>query len=639
MNTSTGNNHYISNRSPLLESALVRLPPGCVRAAGWLAGQLRLQAEGLTGHLDRLFDDVGPNTAWLGGDGEDWERGPYYLRGAVALAYVGRDERMLAKIRPWIEWALNSQREDGFFGPAQVTSKTKQGEGFADWWSRMIMLQVLEMHHEATGDERVIPFLSRYYDYQLAELTARPLKSWAQRRGGDNTASVHWLYNRTGDPQLLKLGELLASQTYDWTSDFLASEPIRSHVVNLSQGYKQPGIWYAQCKDQRFRDAVYAGLDNAMRFHGRADGMHSGDEAEAGLGSTRGTELCAVVEFMLSMETLLGVLGDPALADRLERATFNALPTLISADWKSHQYFCQPNQVLCTREKHNFSTDHGDDLTFGALAGYPCCATNMHMGWPMLVQHMWMATPDNGLAAVVYGPCEVTARVADGQEVTVVEETNYPFGSRITLTVRTREPVTFPLKLRIPEWCREASMRVAGKAGPAGKPGAFVAVHRTWSDGDEVVLDLPMQIKATRRENDSVAIERGPLVFALPVAEDWRKFPDWRRGDAVDDYPQWEVHPDSEWNYGLVVDPSDPSGSLEVEESGTVTDQPWTVDAAPVKLRGKARRIPGWGMGEFSNAAPPPASPVKTAEPLEAVTLLPYGATRLRIAYLPVVEK
>lgn len=627
----------VFNREPLAPSAFAQLPPGAIRARGWLAEQLRLQIEGLTGHLEQLFSDVGPDSAWLGGQGEDWERGPYYLRGATALAYATRDEAMLRKIQPWIEWTLNSQKEDGYFGPDAPTPQTPKGEGYNDWWPRMIMLQVLQMHHEATGDPRVIPFMTKYCRYSLDELKKRPLRSWAYMRGGDFSSSVYWLYNRTGDAWLLELGELLIEQTHDWSDRFTKAEPLIYHVVNLSQGYKQPGVIYQQTKDPKHREALYRGIARAMEEHGRIDGLHSGDEAQAGRSSVRGTELCAVVEYMHSFETLLKIFGDPALADALEKVAYNALPAMHKPDWKGHQYFSQPNQVLCTREPHGFVTDHGDDLTLGVLTGYPCCATNMHQGWPKLTHHLWLATKDGGLAVGAYAPCVVDAQVAGGVKVRIEEKTDYPFRGQVTLVVTPEKEVEFPLKLRIPGWCTDATIKVNGQAGPAAKAGQFMDVQRTWKAGDTVELDFPMELRTSTWENNSVGIERGPLVYAMTVAEDWRRFPDWRRGDVVDDWPQWEVHPAAAWNYGLAIDRANPSAALKVDVRH-VPPQPWSPQNAPVRITAPGHKIPEWGMGEHNNAAPVPESPVKVATPEEQVTLLPFGATRLRIAYLPIVE-
>ena len=150
-------------RDPLHEIPLGRITP-----RGWLRDQLLLQARGLTGQLEEVWPDVGPESGWLGGGGESWERGPYYLDGLVPLAHVLGDARLLGKARKWIEWMLASQRDDGWFGPA----------GNDDWWTRMVALKVLMQHADATGDARVVPFMQRYFAHQDSEIALRPFRRW-----------------------------------------------------------------------------------------------------------------------------------------------------------------------------------------------------------------------------------------------------------------------------------------------------------------------------------------------------------------------------------------------------------------------------------------------------------------------------
>ena len=151
-----------SARAPLDRAALRALPLGAVRPAGWLRDQLRLQADGFTGGLPAVWPDVGDGSGWLGGQGESWERGPYYCDGLIPLAHLLDDAELLARAGRWVEWSLASQRADGFFGPA----------GNVDWWPRMVMLKVLTQHAEATDDARVEPFLARYLAHLAAELPA-----------------------------------------------------------------------------------------------------------------------------------------------------------------------------------------------------------------------------------------------------------------------------------------------------------------------------------------------------------------------------------------------------------------------------------------------------------------------------------
>ena len=144
-------------REPLEKTPFVHLPLGSVRPQGWLFDQLKIQAEGITGQLDNVWPDVGLNSGWLGGDGESWERGPYYCDGLIPLAYVLDDPFLIAKAQRWVDWTLNSQRPNGQFGPRKDR----------DWWPRMIMLKVLANYYEATGDDRVLDFMDKYFRYQL----------------------------------------------------------------------------------------------------------------------------------------------------------------------------------------------------------------------------------------------------------------------------------------------------------------------------------------------------------------------------------------------------------------------------------------------------------------------------------------
>lgn len=194
---------YTNNRPPLLKKPYMELPLGAVRPEGWLKIQLQNMADGMTGHLDELVPDLmGDRNGWLGGDGDKWERGPYWIDGLVPLAYLLDDAGLKAKAQMWIEWTLQSQREDGFFGPDDDLPNVDglQRDRTHDWWPRIVALKFMKQYYDATGDKRVIDFMTKYFHYQLEELPEHPLGTWsywAVERGADNIYVVYWGHLQT----------------------------------------------------------------------------------------------------------------------------------------------------------------------------------------------------------------------------------------------------------------------------------------------------------------------------------------------------------------------------------------------------------------------------------------------------------
>src|SRR6266566_1404069 len=456
------------NRTPLQPAAMSPLPLTSIRPKGWLERQLRIQADGLSGHLDEFWSDVGPNSAWLGGTGEAWERGPYFLDGLVPLAYLLDDAKLKAKVQKWMDWTLSHQGADGSIGP--VVNQ--------DWWPRMIMLKALTQYQEATGDHRVIPFMQRYFAFQLRELPKRPLQDWGKYRWQDELVSVLWLYNRTGDRSLLELAKLLHDQGYNWRQQFdhfgytrktdrtildgvsrgLPDPAMQTHGVNNAMALKMSPEWSLVSGSAEDRKAVYQQINMLDKYHGIPNGMFSADEHIAGTDPSQGIELCAVVESMFSYELISVDLGDPLFADRLEKVAFNALPGTFRDDMWSHQYDQQPNQIACTRRPRQWSTNGVDANLYGLTPEFGCCTANMHQGWPKLASSLWMSTGDDGLAAVAYAPNEVDAVVAKNVDVHIAEDTEYPFRDAIHISVSPTTPAKFPLKLRIPGWASAATV-------------------------------------------------------------------------------------------------------------------------------------------------------------------------------------
>ncbi len=670
--------HYLQNREPLLQKPYLELPLGTIKPKGWLEDQLFRMRDGMTGNLDEIYAEVvGERNGWLGGDGDGWERGPYWIDGLLPLAYILGDQKLISKVRPWIEWTLNNQASNGYLGPVPFEEEPKYEPGLQrgmrkDWWPKMVMLKILQQYYTATGDERVITALTNYFRYQLKELPETPLDNWslwANRRGGDNLMVVYWLYNITGDQFLLELGDLLFEQTFPWTRIFLNDEnyedPVNPwhysqlqrypfdegeikaltvskiggmHCVNFAQGLKQPVIYYQKDIDSKYVDAVKKALMDVKKYHGQPQGMYGGDEPLHGTNPLQGIEFCSVAEEMFSLESMITITGDMFFADQLEKITYNALPAQTTDDFTSRQYFQAANQVKLTDKlqvSYQTNGHMGTDYVFGTLSGYPCCTTNMHQSWPKFVQNLWYATADRGVAAFQYAPSEVSLLVGSGVEVRITEETGFPFRDEVKFTIDPDQPVQFPLHLRIPQWTENASVFINGKKWNVEAENRIAVIDRTWESGDQIILKIPMKLKYDYWHDFSVAIKRGPLVYSLKVRGEMKEKD---RNDRFGTFH--EVHPLDAWNYGLIMeDLSDLGSSVQVIENEWDGSYPWNLENAPIQLKIRGVKVPEWTL--YNDAPVFPAfwgRHSKEDFQKEEITLVPYGCTMLRITEFPVYD-
>ncbi|WP_299467445.1 beta-L-arabinofuranosidase domain-containing protein [Mucilaginibacter sp.] len=644
------NAHYVSNRAPLQKAYFVKLPVGSIKAGGWLKKALELQRDGLTGNLGEISIWLSKtNNAWLNKEGKGeygWEELPYWLKGYANIGYMLGDKKMIGEAKFWIDAVLNNQRDNGDFGPAV------ERKGNRDLWTNMPMLWCLQSYYEYSKDPRVIPFMTKYFRYQLSVPDNKLLEDyWENSRGGDNIASVYWLYNRTGDKFLLELATRLDQNTADWRQ---ANNLPNWHNVNVAQCFREPATFYLQSHNPQDLAATYNDFELIRTVYGQVPGgMFGADEnARKGYDDPRqAVETCGMVEQMTSDQMLLGITGDRFWAENCEDVAFNTFSAAFMPDYKSLRYLTAPNMVISDGKNHNPGIDNSGPFLMMNPFSSRCCQHNHAAGWVYYAENSWMGTPDNGLVAQLYTEGQVNAKVGSGTRVSITETTKYPFKDQVNFTVNTAKSVSFPLYLRIPTWCKDASVKINGvPVKVSSSTGEYIRLAKTWKNGDKVTLHLPMQLKVRQwaKNKNSVSVNYGPLTYSLKIEEKYIKEDSkktaigdsrWQVGADPEKWPSYEIHPASAWNYGLIVDEKHPENSFKIiHREWPKDDNPFTNNGAPIQLVAKGKMIPEWTVDQYGLCSVLPQSPVKNSEPVTQLTLVPMGGARLRISSFPVIQ-
>jgi len=647
----TVNTNYVQNRAPLLPLNCIKLPVGEVKPQGWLLEMLLRQKNGLNGHLGEISAWLDKdNNAWLGtGTDYGWEEVPYWLKGYGDMAYILGDEKMIKEAKTWIEAAFKSQRKDGYFGPYI------EKNGKPDLWGNMIMLWCLQSYYEYSNDQRVIDLMTDYFKWELALPDDIFLKDyWENSRGGDNLLSVYWLYNITGEKFLLELAEKIHRNTANWRQ---RSTLPNWHNVNIAQSFREPATYYMLSKDSADLLAGYNVHHLIRNTFGQVPGGMFGADENARMGyidPRQATETCGFVEQMASDEWLLRMTGDLFWAEHCEKVAFNSFPAAMMPDLKALRYLTAPNHVISDSKNHSPGIQNSGPFLAMNPFSSRCCQHNHGQGWPYFIEHLMMASPDNGIIAAIYGACNARVKVADGKTVEIVETTNYPFEEQIKFTIRTSQKVRFPLYLRIPSWANKPTILLNGKSlNTTLVNGKYICIEREWEKDDEIVLNVPMKLTQSvwQVNQQSRSIDYGPLTFSLKIAEDYKMVSStetaigdskWQKNADPAKWPTFEIYPASPWNYALVIDDNLPleDNFVVVKKEWPADNFPFTPQQVPIEIKAKGKKLVTWKIDQYGLCSELPIMENRKFEvKTEDIMLIPMGAARLRISAFPVYNK
>ena len=640
-----GQANYARPFEPPTRPAFLILPPGTVEPQGWLRDWCLTARDGFTGHMDEY--DVEFQRAWaadhkMTGTRLDWpngawpyEGGGYWFDGLVRLGYVLHDEALLQQAKKRMDVVVTHTNPNSilflWWLNKNVPDDMKSIGISEAWpmWACGLLGRSLAANYAGSKDPRVLQTLEAAYG-GTPDLVRT---GW----GMSNTWPAYDTYTWTGNKEIAATLTTLFTKDggrapggsswnrYRQKPNDKPGAEAGDHVVHFLESTTPWSLGYLWTGNRGLLDATLAWHDLVERDCMQPHGVIVADEFYGPTGAYRGTETCDVAGYLWSQILLLSVSGQGRLADRAERAFFNAGPMAVSRDFKTHVYFQCPNRIVdkCPPCPHG---PGAAGTSYQRVHGPLCCTAALNRILPYYVMHMWMGTYDNGLAATHYGPCKVSALVADRVPVEMTCRTDYPFNDTIDVSVKPAREATFPLSLRIPGWCKTPEVSVNGSAiNAAADANGFVRVERLWKPGDTVRLRFPMSaVVKTGRDNNAqgapyASVSYGPLSFALPIA-------DTKDINTPD--------PAAKWKYALDVQGDKLGADITVERGAMPARWDWPLQS-PLKLQVSAAAC-DWNPDPKS---PLPAKPVAKTQTSERITLIPYGCAKFRISMFPVTER
>jgi DUF1680 family protein len=504
--------------------ALAPIPLGDVQLTGYLGRKLDLCVRNRIFAADprqlvEPFRRRRENQCW---QTEFW--GKWFTSAAAACEYTGNQE-WRARLGQSVQDILATQSADGYIGNYAPDSHLKAW----DVWGRKYTLLGLLAWHHLTGDPATLQGARRLADHLIGE--AGPGKADIVELGlyrGMASSSVLEpiveLYRSTRDSRHLRFAEHIVARWYSPRGPHLIEKALAG--VPVAARFPRPKKWWSWENGQKAYEMMscYAGLlelyretgwkdclDAALRTYenirdaeinvagsGSADECWYGGKFRQAVPAHHQMETCVATSWMQLCARLLRITGDARFGDEIETTAYNALLGAMTPDGSS---FAQYSSLEGVRAL-------GPSL---CGMGLNCCVANGPRGIMLLPETAVMMHAD-GPAVALYSSGAWKLPVCR-----LEVKTDYPASGLVDLVLRPERPASFTLRLRIPAWSQQTSLKVNGAAAGGVEPGAWARVERRWKPGDRVSLQLDVRGRLLHETDSSrsyVAVARGPLALA-----------------------------------------------------------------------------------------------------------------------------
>ncbi len=491
-------------------------------------------------------------------EGFPWHDGDFY-KWMEAVTYVyaqNGDKKLLKELDDIIEIISKAQEENGYLHTrVEIDDKIDRYENrkYHEMYNSGHLFTSACIHYRVTGQRNFLDIAIK--QAKLLYSVFMPENKHYGRFGFNQTQIMGLveLYRTTKDQRYLKLAEKFINNrgkykvvddptTIGYPIGDMVQErtPLRESIEAV--GHAVLALYYyagaadvaAETGEEALVDALDRLWENVtdkkMYVTGAVGQTHYGastnrDKIEEGFideymmpNMTAYNETCANICNAMFSYRMLGLHGESKYADIVELVLYNSALSGISIEGKDYYYANPLRKIHGSRDYEKMNTEFPIRQPY--LECF-CCPPNLVRtiaqvsGWAYSLS-------ENGLAVNLYGGNKLETKLLDGSLLKLTQETQYPWNGEVRITMQECKKDAFEILLRIPAWAEGSKIIVNGKdAGVKVVPGAFAKIERSWKKGDEVTLDMPMNISFVEGNprieevRNQVAIKRGPVVYCI----------------------------------------------------------------------------------------------------------------------------